>query len=534
MAMALFAIYVIVSLFTDPAGHLMTDVGGKSATLEAMVQRGDWDPDLGYWFEDADPEGQFYPYAHTLHTPNGQWVNTTSLTMIYPMRPLWALGGARLALLIPILGAVATAAAAAALERRLNPQSNGTWSFWTIGLATPTFIYALDLWEHTLGLAAMTIGAVAVHDTINNRHPNTAAAIAGLGYGFAATMRQEALVYGLIAGLLVTITTYRQHNTPTAIIRSTIMATATIAMLAAHTLAEYTLLGGPLRLQRSTGTIAAGAGAVDRLRAAAATFLFPFNGDHILSYAFGAMLLVGIFWLTLDLLRGKDSFLPRLLVIISVVFCGLFYLVFGLRFVPGLVPTTPIAAVGLAVAFHQRDRFVLATAVFPLPVLFAVQFPAGAIPQWGGRYLLLTGVILAVAAIAALREKHKSFITGFIAISVAVTLFGVAWTAVRKDQVTDDWDTVAAATESDEVVVWRDFVDAREAGSEMIGERWLSAPDDETQIEIARVLLDAGVDTFLWIEDVDREPTTFAGYTATEELATLSFFQHRVTRLVRN
>ena len=181
MGMALFAIYVIVSLFTDPAGHLMTDVGGKSATLEAMVQRSDWDVDLGYWFEDADPEGQFYPYAHTMHTPNGQWVNTTSLTMIYPMRPLWALGGARLALLIPILAAVATATAAAALARRLHPQSNGTWSFWTIGLATPTFIYALDLWEHTLGLAASAnvdthcgitmAGKVRVHGFVSSCRP---------------------------------------------------------------------------------------------------------------------------------------------------------------------------------------------------------------------------------------------------------------------------------------------------------------------------------------------------------------------------
>lgn len=530
MAAMLFAIYVVVSLFTDPNGYLSTDVGGKTASLEAMVVRGDWDPDIGYWFEDADPDGEFYPFSHTTFTPNEQWVNTTSLTMIYPMRPLWAVGGARLALLIPILGAVATAMAAGALERRLNPNSTGTWSFWIVGLATPTFVYALDLWEHTLGLAGMAIGVVAVHDIINNRNPTRAAAIAGAGYGFAATMRQEALVYGLIAGLLVTVMAVRRHSMRAALTRGMVMAVSTVAMLAAHTIVEYVSLGGPLRLQRSATTVASATGTVDRIRAIAATLFFPFNGDHPLSYGMGIALLVGIFWLTVDVLDDRDRFLPRLIVISSVVFCALFYLVFGPRFVPGLVPTTPLAVVGVAAAWRLRSWFVLIVAVLPLPILFAVQFPAGAIPQWGGRYLLLTGLVLTVAAIALLREHHRSLLMGFAACGLAVTLFGVTWTEIRKDQVTDDWDTIEAVTETDEVVVWRNFVDAREAGSVLIGERWLSAWDEETQENLAVVLRQENVDQFVWIDELDEEPVTFAGYEATDDLGTLGFFTFRLTR----
>ena len=83
-------------------------------------------------------------------------------------RPLWSLGGYRGALLLPMLGGVATALAARALARRLAPAASRARaeaaSFWLVGLASPVAIYALDLWEHTLGLAAMAWAVVLLVD----------------------------------------------------------------------------------------------------------------------------------------------------------------------------------------------------------------------------------------------------------------------------------------------------------------------------------------------------------------------------------
>ncbi|MFT7600911.1 MAG: hypothetical protein ACI8TP_003859, partial [Acidimicrobiales bacterium] len=44
IALVLLGVYAATSQLMDPGGHLITDVGGKTATLQAMVERGDWDP----------------------------------------------------------------------------------------------------------------------------------------------------------------------------------------------------------------------------------------------------------------------------------------------------------------------------------------------------------------------------------------------------------------------------------------------------------------------------------------------------------
>ena len=203
-------VYVALNVLTASGAHLLTDVGGKAASLEAMQQRGDWNPDIGYWYADVDPTGRFFPLDKTTQTANGGWVNTTSLTMVLMMKPLYDLGGPTLAVLIPILGALGAALSAGALERRLSVGASGKWSFLLVGLSSSVIVYSTDLWEHTLALAAIGFASVKTIDAIQGRAPIVSALLAGLGYGFAATMRQEALVYGFVAGLvLVALVTRR-------------------------------------------------------------------------------------------------------------------------------------------------------------------------------------------------------------------------------------------------------------------------------------------------------------------------------------
>ena len=68
-----------------------------------------------------------------------------------------------------MLGAVlARACGARALARRLGART-GVATFWVIGLATPVAIYALDFWEHSLGLALMLWGVVLLFDVAEER-----------------------------------------------------------------------------------------------------------------------------------------------------------------------------------------------------------------------------------------------------------------------------------------------------------------------------------------------------------------------------
>ena len=91
------------------------------------------------------------------------------------------------------------------MSRRLGT-GNGWTAYWALGLASPVAIYALDFWEHSVGLALMLWGVVLVLDVINTRAGWRGALGAGALFGAAATMRQEALVYLAVAGTVLAMT----------------------------------------------------------------------------------------------------------------------------------------------------------------------------------------------------------------------------------------------------------------------------------------------------------------------------------------
>ncbi len=189
--------YAALSVPMDPAGFLGTDTGAKVATLEHMERGDGTTPDVGYWAEEWDPEGTVHPLYQTYLTTDGTWVAVTTLPMLEVARPLYELGGYRLTLLLPMLGAVACAFAARAISTRVG--GDGWTAFWVVGAASPIVVYALDLWEHSIGVAAMVGGVALVLDVVAERPGRWRALAAGGLFGVAATLRTEALVYALVA-----------------------------------------------------------------------------------------------------------------------------------------------------------------------------------------------------------------------------------------------------------------------------------------------------------------------------------------------
>jgi hypothetical protein len=501
---------------TDPAGYLSTDVGGKTATIEVIVEDGPRAPDLGYWAETLDPEGRLYPMWSTARV-NGSWVNVTTLPMLYFAAPLWKLGGARAAVLVPVLGTVLAAAAAAAIARRLEgTRRQQATAFWLVGLASPATIYALDFWEHSLGLGLVLWGIVAVLDSTSRaRVAPWVPVAAGLAFSTAAALRQEALVYGFLAGVVLVAHLFMTGRPLTALLRGAGMLIGTAAGLAANAAFEWWVFGTTLRAGRGGGTAAAaGTDLVVRAQEALITGVGPLSGTNASALLLAAVLL----GLLLAIGVGAD----RPLVEQRVIWAGLAavallvvldLIVDGMRFIPGLAATTPLAVLGVVRGGGTGPRrAVTAVSLMALPVVWLTQFAGGATAQWGGRYTLPSAMMLLVVAVVSYDTGRARSTMRAVAIAgLVITMVGVGWTVRRTHGFADA--SRALADRPEEALVFRDPFLAREPGPLGLDEQWLAAPTPELLREASEVLVGAGIEQVGYVDfDIGRAVPDLPGY----------------------
>lgn len=501
IAAVIVVVLVGLSFLNDPEGYLGTDTGGKTATLEAMVDRGDWSLDVGYWAEEYDPDGTYHPMFGTTRTDEG-WIQVTSLPMILAARPLYALGGYRAALLLPIAGTVLAALAAAALAERLGSRGDGTVAGWVIGLGSPLLVYGLDLWEHSLGVAAVVWATVLLHDALTAgswwRPP-----LAGALLALAATMRTEALVYSMV--LVGAIGLWM-------LARRGLLATARLGVLTVLGFGLVWLLNGALeralggqsRTGRATGAASSavsgvargggGDGLSTRLEEGLRTTFATSATTSWVPIVIGVLLVTAVGLVTAF---GDRIPLERLRIVVVVLASFTVLTVApGLGFVPGLFAAFPVAAAALALnRLDARALVLVAAALSALPVVWGFQFIGGAGPQWAGRYVLTSTVLLGVVGVIALGHAVPRPIAGaVVAMSVFVNLFGAAWLWQRSHEVSDLFDDIVVV--QGEALIARNEFFLREAGPESLDHRWLSAADPAALEGPAKVLRTAGISDF--------------------------------------
>ena len=476
--------YGALSLLDNPKGTLGTDTGGKLATVVTMVHRGTFDPDVGYWAERYDPTGRLHPLWYTSHV-GGRWVNVTTLPMVVAARPLYALGGTRAVLILPMLGAAFAALAARALARRIGG-GDGWWAFWAVGLASPMAVYALDFWEHAPGVALALWGLVFMYVVLDGRAGWRGALVSGALFGAAATMRTEALVYAVVVGgvaavVLLHRTFVRRNHTFRRNLQWGIAYAVGIALpLVANQILEKALVGGAIRADRAAGTARmAGGGTTLRAREAVTTAVglnrFAFRSDWV----FGALVVALVAYAALRF-AATDRRDQRLGAVALAAAAFLYVLRFadGLGFVPGVLTASPLAAAGVAVGWSvRRWRLVGAVALLAVPVVWVFQFTGGANPQWGGRYLLVTGTLLVVGAAVVIPTLPQAARVALVALAVLVTASGVLWLSQRSHAVASAMQTIQRADGS--VLVSREAHLLREGGAFYDPHaRWLTATSD--------------------------------------------------------
>ena len=361
---------------------------------------GGLDPDLRYWAAKWDPKGTLDGLYNTYRIGD-RYVNVTSLPMIYAALPLYELGGYRLALLLPMAGAVACAFAARALARRVGT-TDGWLAFWIVGLASPVTIYALDLWEHSLGLAFLAWGAIALLDAVRVRPTWWRGLLGGAAFGAAAAMRTEAFAYTFVGAAVVCVyLLVKQRSLRSPLVVGFSAAVGLGVVFLANELLEIGVLGTTMRAARATGAAQAGGANLGLRLSEAVTMSGGMLGDTAHGGTVVIVALIGLLAFVAYRSSRRGDQRPAKIAAFAVVVLYLAWVAQGPGFVPGLVATTPFVAMGLVLAWRDvTGRLAALIALLALPVVWYTDFTGGVLPQWGGRYILTSGLLLGTVGIA--------------------------------------------------------------------------------------------------------------------------------------
>jgi hypothetical protein len=483
-----------LSLRNDPSGTLGTDTGIKVATLRVMEQQNTVRPALGYWAAPWDPTAASHAYRDTRRVGDA-YFDVPTLPMVVAVYPLWRLGGYRAGLLVPLLALVATAFLARAFARRIEEGDGDGWAaFWLVGLASPLVLYALDLWEHTLGVATMAGAVLLLYDEVDQ--PRWWRGLgAGALFGVAFTMRTEALVYGGMTFAVVLVLLLRARRIGDAVRTGGGGAAGFVILFLGNIALELALVGESYRSGRASGTASAGASDLGlRAKEALVTSVSPFPSFEPSYLALGVGLALAL--VAAAVWGGSRSTRGPAVVGAAIAALIVFDRVsLDTGFWPGLLAATPLAAVALARGWHdERARRVMLFALVPLPVVFLFQFPGGALPQWGGRYLLTTAFLLMVVGVARLGALERWARFGFIGLSILVTAVGLVWMSSRTEQVADAGERVR--TRPEQVLIAPDGFLAREFAATYGDKDWLSAPSLAETPKAVEVVRASGRTTF--------------------------------------
>jgi hypothetical protein len=291
------------------------------------------------------------------------------------------------------------------------------------------------------------------------------------------------------------------------------MATGAVIPLTLERLLEVATVGGSVRSGRTGGTAAAaGMSLPTRFREALVTTLGLNRFAPNLDVFVGAIVVALVAYGTWRLLRGDRRLLGAGLVGLATVFLALRFSG-GLGFVPGFLTASPFAAVGIGFAVSPRFRFPAVVALATLPVVWLFQFTGGAGPQWGGRYELLSGALLAVVGLVAIEEHPRALVAAATCAAV-VTGFGLAWLSVRSHTVAEGMQAILAR--HDQAVISVDAHTLREGGAFYDSSRqWLTATGTDELHRAVTIVADHGVSEFALVASAGRTfPRQIGGFTS--------------------
>jgi hypothetical protein len=321
-------------------------------------------------------------------------------------------------------------------------------------------------------------------------------------------------VYLAVAGVAVLVARWlRDRAWRGGLVTGGAMGAGAFLAVAANHLLEVATLGSGLRAGRAAGTAAgAGSGGGGRAREAVTTAV-GINGISPSTEIAIGVLLVGLFGCGALLLLGDER--RRRYGVVCLVFAAAIYVArlgAGLGYLPGLLTASPLAAVGIVVGWRSRSlRWPLVVACAALPLVWIAQYSGNMRPQWGGRYVLVSGVLLAIVGLLGVLP-HRRALVPVLAVAVAVTAWGVANLAVRSHRIADGMTALVAR--HDDALISTEAHVLREGGAFYEPSRhWLTATDAAQLRRAAGIVADAGDDEVAVLtRHPGALPTRLAGF----------------------
>ena len=478
LALALLAVGLValaVAWLGDPRAASFSDAGGRLATTKVMADSGSWVPDLGYWAGAVDPTGAHH--AILFAQPHGdRWVAVNALPLVTAGKPLWQIGGARAAVLLPVLSVVLAAYAARRLSRWASG-GDGWLAFWFVGLLSPVLFYGADFWEHAPALALALLAVALVLEGGGRK-----AVVGGLVAGLAVVMRNDLLATFAALGVAALLVPEERRRCRERWRELAAGCGALVGVVFLNVIVEHGVLASGAGSARAAGR-AGGMGGdfAGRLRDAVITSVGVLANDYWLALVIGGVIGIGILLLASSATDTSER-LPIAGVVGGVVAWGGMiwrFSTFGVSTVPGFLCAAPIAALGFFGERTRREQVLFAGASIAIPTVWMTEWVGGHTPQWGGRYLLLpTSLLVVLAASQVRRLGARPLVLALVGLSVAMSVVGVAWHIERTRAITRFAQDVMAAP-ADVVVIGDQPWMGSEVGTWYGDRRWLTTRADD-------------------------------------------------------
>ena len=196
--LALIAVIYLTVLLISPQGFWIIDEGNKYLWAQNLIEKGDFRlPDRAFEIS-PDASAFKYPFSQKIND-SGDQITTFSPIFIVLISPLAALGGMKLALLLPLIIGLLLVFTLKKLALRLNLHFDAL-QMAIFALASPFFFYSLTIWEHGLAIL-IALYALLLSFAETSRVKSRIAA--GALFALSVFIRPEMAIFALCAWLFL-------------------------------------------------------------------------------------------------------------------------------------------------------------------------------------------------------------------------------------------------------------------------------------------------------------------------------------------